>query len=87
MEEIGITVTNLKFNKSEYFEKSSTLMLNFSCEAATEKLDNINYKEVDFAEWLSVDDARKSIKSSSLAQEFLFAFLSNSEKQKSDLNL
>ena len=31
MEEVGLHVVEYKFNRSEYFEKSNTLMINFAC--------------------------------------------------------
>lgn len=71
-EEIGLDVRELKFNKSEYFEPTNTLMLNFSCIADNESLDGLNTDEVDFAQWFSLDNAKKNIKKNSLAQRFLF---------------
>lgn len=69
-EEIGLNATDLKFNKSEYFEPTNTLMLNFTCVADSESLDGLNTNEVDFAQWFSLDDAKQNIKPNSLAQKF-----------------
>ena len=35
-EELGLQTVGLRYNKSEYFEKNNTLMLNFSCIVASE---------------------------------------------------
>ena len=74
MEEIGINVSNIKFNKSKYFEPSNTLMVNFSCVADTEDLSHIT-KEVDRAKWYSFEEAKRVIKQGSLAHEFLLNFI------------
>lgn len=74
-EEIGLTVTDLSFNRSEYFAKSNTLMLNFSCVAESESLDNLNRQEVDKAAWYTFDEAKRAIRPQSLAERFLLHFL------------
>lgn len=74
MEEIGLDVSNIKFNKSKYFEPSNTLMVNFSCVADTEDLSHMT-NEVDSAKWYSFDEAKEEIKQGSLAHEFLLNFL------------
>lgn len=74
MEEIGINVSNIKYNKSKYFSPTNTLMLNFSCVADTEDLSHIT-DEVDFARWLSLQEAKENIMEKSLAKEFLLDFL------------
>lgn len=78
-EEIGLDVGSLKFNKSKFFEKSNTLMNNFSCVAASEDLSGMT-KEVDVATWFTFEEAKKNIAPGSLAEEFLLAFLSKVEK-------
>lgn len=72
-EEIGLDVKELKFNKSEYFKPTNTLMLNFLCVAESESLSALNTDEVDFAKWFLFDDAKNNIKKNSLAQRFLFS--------------
>ena len=59
-EELGVSVGQIKFNKSAYFEPSNTLMLNFSCVAETEEL-HINEKEVDSAAWYTLGEIEKEI--------------------------
>ena len=78
MEELGVEVEDVRFNKSEFFEPSNTLMLNFSCVAKTEEL-NIAEKEVDSARWFSIEEVEREIFQGSLAHRFLSAFL---EKMK-----
>ena len=78
MEEIGLTVTECCFNKSEYFEKSNTLMLNFACRVDS---DDLSHKtdEVDEAAWYTPEEARKAICHDSLAERFLLAWLGKRE--------
>jgi NAD+ diphosphatase len=76
-EELGLQTVESRYNKSEYFEKNNTLMLNFSCIVANECLDGIT-DEVDQAEWFSIEDAQANIKKGSLAQRFLEGYLEKS---------
>lgn len=74
MEEIGIEVSDLMFNKSKYFDKSNTLMINFACVAKTEDLSHMT-NEVDHAQWYTFNEAKEAIAPASLAEEFLLHFL------------
>lgn len=74
MEELGVKVSEIRFNKSEYYEPSNTLMLNFSCVAETEEL-NIAEKEVDSAKWFTIEEVEREIFQGSLAHRFLSEFL------------
>jgi len=76
-EELGLQTVGLRYNKSEYFEKNNTLMLNFSCIVANEHLDGMT-DEVDQAEWFSIETAQTNIKKGSLAQRFLENYLEKS---------
>ena len=78
-EEIGVKVTWLKFNKSEYFPRSNTLMLNFVCAVDSEALENVSREEIDHAEWFSPEEAEKNIRPDSLAERFLKAYLYGSD--------
>lgn len=69
-EETGLNVIEVIFNKSGYFEKSQTLMLNFQVIVDSEEF-YLKQEEVDEATWFSIEEARKNIKSCSLAQSFL----------------
>lgn len=69
-EELGLDVVELQYHRSEYFEKSNALMLNFACTVSDESLDGIT-AEVDRATWFTIDEARRNIRPDSLAQKFL----------------
>ena len=73
-EEIGLTVHDITFNESQFFEPSNTLMLNFSCVADSEDLSGVT-DEVDHAEWYERSETPQAIAQHSLAQQFLLAFL------------
>ncbi|MGN1014329.1 MAG: NAD(+) diphosphatase [Butyricicoccus sp.] len=79
-EELGLTVGEIRFNKSKFFEPSNTLMLNFSCVADSEDLSGMT-KEVDSVAWYSFDEAREAIFDGSLAEEFLCHFLDRYEEK------
>ena len=74
MEEVGLHVVEYKFNRSEYFEKSNTLMINFACVVDSEDLSR-RTKEVDKAEWFPLEEAKKEIYHNSLAEKFLLGAL------------
>ena len=73
-EEIGLTVSDLHFNKSLYYEKSNTLLLNFSCTANSDSLEGMT-DEVDLATWFSFEEARTNIRHGGPAHIFLEHFL------------
>ena len=73
-EETGLDVTELHFNRSEFFEKSNTLMLNFICTVSDTDLSGTDHEEVDKAQWFSLDQAKKEIKHPSLAEKFLLHY-------------
>lgn len=77
-EEIGLNVISCCFNKSEYFAKSNTLMLNFACMADSDDLSGMT-KEVDYAAWYTPKEARDSILHESLAERFLLNWLDKRE--------
>ena len=74
-EEIGLNAVRIHFNRSEFFERSNTLMLNFACIADSDSLDRLNVKEVDKAQWFTFEQAKAEIRPDSLAQRFLLAYL------------
>ncbi len=80
-EEIGLEVKAAAFNKSEYFAKSNTLMLNFACIVESESLEGLNRQEVDKAAWYSFEEAKSAIRPQSLAEKFLLHFLEKSVKR------
>ena len=72
-EELDMTVTEARFNKSRYFAPTNTLMLNYTAVVAeTEPRPN---REVDAWRWFTLPEARANIKPDSLAQEFLNRYL------------
>ncbi len=73
-EEVQLNVQHVSFNRSEFFEKSNTLMLNFSCQATSEHFIR-NQDEVDQVNWFSFAEARQQIAAGSLAEKFLDAYL------------
>lgn len=75
-EETGLDVIDVQFNSSEYFEKSNTLMLNFSCRVSNCESMQTNH-EIDHAQWFSIEQARENIRPGSLAQRFLEGWYAN----------
>ena len=73
-EELGLHVSNVCFNMSQFFEPSNTLMVNFSCVADTEDLSD-KTDEVDYAHWYTFDEAREAVFPGSLAEKFLLNFI------------
>lgn len=72
-EEVDLDVISLSYNKSEYFEKSNTLMFNFTC-----VVNDMNFHlndEVDEAKWFPLQKAREVIMPNSLAKRFLEYYL------------
>lgn len=82
-EEIGREVCAYQYLKSEYFQKTNTLIFNYAVVLDDESLDNVSDWEVDKAQWFSLTEARVAVKPNSLAQRFLWNFLDiYAEKQK-----
>ena len=73
-EETGMTVSRIKFNRTNFFEPSNTLMCNFTAfvKDASEMSPN---SEIDSYQWFTPDEARKNIRPYSLAEKFLNAYL------------
>lgn len=84
-EEIGLDVIDYQYMKSEYFEKSNTLMCNFVVIAASESLENISTWEIDQANWYNFEKAKQEILQGSLAHRFLLYFLDQLEKHEISL--
>lgn len=73
-EETGMTVSRLSFNRTQFFEPSNTLMVNFTAFVNDAAAIHPN-SEVDRYQWFAPDEARKHIKPGSLAGAFLNAYL------------
>lgn len=77
-EETGLNIISCCFNRSEYYEKSNTLMLNFACMADSDDLSGVT-PEVDYAAWYTPQEARVAICHNSLAERFLLHWLDKRE--------
>ena len=76
-EETGLTVSHVKFNRTKFFEKSDTLMCNFTAFVKDTSGFAPNY-EIDSCEWFSREGARANIRPDSLAEYFLVSYLDES---------
>ena len=74
LEETGLVAKTISFNRSKYFGRSNTLMLNWTVEIEDASVIKTN-SEVDSYQWFTFDDARKNIKKCSLAEWFLNTYL------------
>ena len=73
-EELGMTVTSIRYNRSRYFPPSNTLMLNYTVTVAEE--DAHPNEEIDAWRWFSLEEAEKNVRPKSLAAAFLCGWLS-----------
>ena len=73
-EETGMTVSHMKFNRTQFFEKSDTLMCNFTAFVKDSSELDTNY-EIDSDSWFTRDEARANIRPNSLAEYFLVSYL------------
>ena len=76
MEEVSLKAIDLRYNKSEYFGKSNTLILNYACRVEEDnfKVDGV---EVDEANWFTIIEAKEKIAEGSLAKKFMLDYLEN----------
>jgi len=80
-EETGMTVEEIRFNKTLFFEPSNTLMCNFAAYVANDRELHTN-EEIDEYAWFSPEEACRNIKPGSLAEQFLLSWL-NRDRQHS----
>ena len=73
-EETGMRVSEIRFNRTKFFEPSNTLMCNFTAFAEDASELNPN-QEIDSCRWFSFAEAKENIKPGSLAAEFLNKYL------------
>ena len=73
-EETGMTVSHMKFNRTQFFEKSDTLMCNFTAFVKDSSELDTNY-EIDSYSWFTRDEARANIRPNSLGEYFLVSYL------------
>ena len=71
-EEVGLHVQSLHFNRSHYYKKSNTLMLNFT--AIASDMNVCANEEIDHWAWFSMEQAKEKIRKDSLAQAFLLGY-------------
>ena len=74
-EELGLEIKTFQYNKSLYFPKSNTLLVNFVVIVNSMDLSNISTWEVDEATWFDLHQANQFIKPNSYAQRFLNHYL------------
>ena len=79
MEEVGLKVDKVRFNRSRFFEPSNTLMLNFTASVSSQDEVTIT-DEVDRWQWFTYEEAREAIFPNSLAEEFLLGWLKDNVK-------
>ena len=73
-EETGMTADHIKFNRTQFFEPSNTLMCNFTAFVKDDSELNTNY-EIDSCKWFTLEEARGIINAGILAGKFLNAYL------------
>ena len=69
LEEVGLNVQECRFNVSNYYAPSNTLMLNFT--VIVDECSARSSEEVDSWKWFSPEEARANIKNGTQAQAFL----------------
>ena len=72
-EELGMTVSSVHFNRSHYYARSNTLMLNYTV-TVKEGEAHPNW-EIDSWRWFTIAESRQNIRPNSLAEIFLNGFL------------
>ena len=73
-EETGMTVSEIRFNRTRFFERSNTLMCNFTAFVENDAEFQTN-EEIDSFVWFDYNEARRNIRPNSLAAYFLNTFL------------
>lgn len=73
-EETGMTVARMRFNRTQYYEGSDTLMCNFTAFVKDASELNVNY-EIDSCSWFTREEAARNVRPNSLAEFFLVSYL------------
>ena len=73
-EETSMTVSEIRFNRTRFFERSNTLMCNFTAFVENDAELQTN-EEIDSFAWFDYNEARRNIRPNSLAAYFLNTFL------------
>ena len=77
-EETGMTVSRMKFNRTRYYERTDTLVCNFTVFVRDAEQINTNY-EIDSYKWFAHDEAKINIKPDSLAAYYLNAYIDETD--------
>ena len=77
-EEIGRYPMSIEFNMSKYFAPSNTLISNFICKLTS--MDIFPNEEIDYYEWIPLEEANEKIAQARLAREFVKEFFSKRKK-------
>ncbi|MBQ3253255.1 MAG: NUDIX domain-containing protein [Acholeplasmatales bacterium] len=77
-EEIGVKPIFYKLQKTIYYEKSNTLMINFYVVLEDENITP-NY-EIDEYQWYNIEDGLEGLKEALIAKKFYEYFLENNYK-------
>lgn len=80
-EETGMTVSSIKFNRTQFYEPSDVLMCNFTA-LVEDDAEFCPNGEIDAYRWFTYDEARKNIRQNSLAAYFLNAYLDEMSKMQ-----
>lgn len=83
-EELNLIPKSIRYNHSEYFQPSNTLMCNFIVYVEKKEL-NPN-EEIDGYCWCSKEEAKVRIKENSLAKKFLMLYLERNEENNENNN-
>lgn len=78
-EETGMTAERIRFNRTQFYEPSNTLMCNFTAFVRDDSEMNPNY-EIDSFAWFTAEDARRNVDPKTLAGRFLNAYLDDLQK-------
>ena len=68
-----MTVSAIRFNRTRFFERSNTLMCNFTA-FVDDDSEFCPNEEIDACAWFTPEEAREKIKPGSLAERFLAAW-------------
>lgn len=80
LEEVGLHVKKLHFQKTEYYAPSNTLMINFI--AIVEDTNVSPNFEIDDYAWFTRKEAKEKIAKGSLAEQFYDSFLKKVENHE-----
>lgn len=78
-EEIGRYPSSIEFNMSKYFKPSNTLISNFICKLTS--MDIFPNNEIDYYEWIPIEEAQDKIKDAKLAKEFVKEYFNKKNKK------